>query len=208
MAQKPPVVLVKHDLETGLPRRGADGLCIGCGDGEAGEALGRLGDTGESNRFEGYTNGGESDKKIVRDVFVRGDRWFRTGDLMSRDTAGYFYFADRIGDTFRWKGENVSALEVENALSAYPGVVNATVYGVLVPGHDGRAGMAAIKTTPDFDIAGLFHQMSAQLPAYAVPDVYPHRLGNRNNRNLQTKETRADSSRLRPSRSKWSDICR
>ena len=169
MAQKPPVALVKHDADTGLPLRGADGLCIRCRDGEIGEALGRLGKAGEGNRFEGYTNGGESDKKIVRDVFARGDRWFRTGDLMSRDAAGYFYFADRIGDTFRWKGENVSTLEVANALSTYPGVINATVYGVVVPGYDGRAGMAAVETTADFDIAGLFDHMAAHLPAYAVP---------------------------------------
>ena len=88
--------------------------------------------------FEGYTKAAETEKKILRDVFKKGDVWFRTGDLMRRDEHGYFYFVDRIGDTFRWKGENVATSEVAEVLSAIPGIREANVYGVTVPGS-GRA---------------------------------------------------------------------
>ena len=94
-------------------------------------------------RFEGYTDKAASDLKVLRNVFVNGDAWFRSGDLMRQDSAGFFYFVDRIGDTFRWKGENVSTSEVAETLSTCPGVIEAIVYGVAVPGAEGRAGMAA-----------------------------------------------------------------
>ena len=84
----------------------------------------------------------------------KGDAWFRTGDLMRRDEHGYFYFVDRIGDTFRWKGENVATSEVAEALAAVPGIREANVYGVTVPGMDGRAGMAALVVDGDFDVDG------------------------------------------------------
>lgn len=169
MARRPPLELVRFNAESGLPARGEDGLCIRCGDDEPGEALGRLGAGRESHRFEGYTSEAESERKVVRDVLAPADRWLRTGDLMRRDAEGYYYFVDRLGDTFRWKGENVSTLEVGNALSDYPGIVNATVYGVEVPGHDGRAGMAAIETDDSFKIAGLYRHLCDVLPVYAVP---------------------------------------
>ena len=86
----------------------------------------------------------QNENKILRDVFEKGDAWFRTGDLMRHDERGYFYFVDRIGDTFRWKGENVSTSEVAEAIKAFPGIEDANVYGVTVLGRDGRAGMAAI----------------------------------------------------------------
>ena len=86
----------------------------------------------------------ERSNKILHDVFEKGDAWFRTGDLMRKDERGYFYFVDRVGDTFRWKGENVSTSEVADAHQHLPGVVEANVYGVTVLGRDGRAGMAAI----------------------------------------------------------------
>src|SRR5262249_59308320 len=117
---------------------------------EPGEALGPISD-GRSNaggRFEGYTGRTESERKILRDVFKPGDAWFRTGDLMRKDAAGFFYFVDRLGDTFRWKGENVSTSEVAEAITSFPGVADATVYGVAVPGADGRAGMAAVGAQP------------------------------------------------------------
>jgi fatty-acyl-CoA synthase len=102
-------------------------------------------------------------------VFTKGDRWFRTGDLLSKDTAGYFYFVDRIGDTFRWRGENVSATEVAAVLRAFPGITDAVVYGVAVPGNEGRAGMAAVTTDERFDLAALRVHLDAHLPHYAQP---------------------------------------
>merc|ERR1712205_186756 len=95
---------------------------------------------GEVDDFEGYTSEEATEKKILRDVFVKGDKYFRTGDLLSKDSKGYFYFVDRIGDTFRWKGENCSTMEVSEVVSAFPGVAEANAYGVKVPGVvDGRA---------------------------------------------------------------------
>jgi fatty-acyl-CoA synthase len=102
-------------------------------------------------------------------VFEPDDAWFRTGDLMRRDDMGYFYFVDRIGDTFRWKGENVSTAEVAQMLCACPGVLDAVVYGVTVPGADGRAGMAAVVTNPEFDVTALGRHLADRLPRYAHP---------------------------------------
>jgi fatty-acyl-CoA synthase len=102
-------------------------------------------------------------------VFEPGDAWFRTGDLMRKDDHGYFYFIDRIGDTFRWKGENVSTAEVSEAICAFPGVREASVYGVAVPGTDGRAGMAALVTDGELNLAAFRTHLIARLPAYARP---------------------------------------
>ena len=107
--------------------------------------------------------------KILRDVFEPGDRWFRTGDLMRKDHAGYYTFADRLGDTFRWKGENVATSEVSEALSSVPGIREVNVYGVAVAGMDGRAGMAALVVDGGFDIAGLAHRLEGRLAHYARP---------------------------------------
>ena len=136
--------------------------------GETGEVIGKI--SAEPGRtFDGYSTKADSEKKVLRDVFEAGDSWFRTGDLMRRDNQGYFYFVDRIGDTFRWKGENVATSEVAEALSVVSGVKEATVYGVAVPGMDGRAGMAALVATSSFDIAKLAAALSTSLPAYARP---------------------------------------
>lgn len=165
-----PAALVRFDVEAGAPLRGADGLCIRSEPGQVGEALGRIGEMKDGGgRFEGYTNAAETEKKIVRDVFVPGDAWFRTGDLMTRDAEGYFYFIDRIGDTFRWKGENVATLEVAETIAACPGVTDVSVYGVAVPRHDGRAGMAALVAGDGFDLRVLHEQLRERLPAYAIP---------------------------------------
>ena len=94
-----------------MPARGADGFCERCADGEIGEALGRI-DDDPSAHFEGYSEPIETEKKILRNVFQLGDAWMRTGDLMRRDAQGFYTFVDRIGDTFRWKGENVATFEV------------------------------------------------------------------------------------------------
>jgi fatty-acyl-CoA synthase len=102
-------------------------------------------------------------------VFEPGDAWFRTGDLMRQDDAGFYYFIDRIGDTFRWKGENVATSEVNEAMLDCPGVVDAAAYGVSVPGADGRAGMAAIVIDDRFDLTELQDHIARRLPAYARP---------------------------------------
>jgi fatty-acyl-CoA synthase len=162
-----PSRVVRFDVEKEMPVRGPDGLCIECGPDEAGEALGGISKRA-GREFEGYTVKADSDKKMLRDVFQKGDVWFRTGDLMRRDEHGYFYFVDRIGDTFRWKGENVSTGEVGAALQAVPGIREANVYGVTVPGLDGRAGMAALVVDGDFNLEALPARLKA-LPHYARP---------------------------------------
>jgi len=160
--------IVKFDVEHEMPVRGPEGFCIECADNEAGECIGEI--SNEAGKtFDGYSKAADTQKKILEDVFAKGDRWFRTGDLMKRDAHGYFYFVDRIGDTFRWKGENVATSEVAEALSVTPGVKEANVYGVHVPGQDGRAGMAALVTGSGFDIAGLAAAVARNLPAYARP---------------------------------------
>jgi fatty-acyl-CoA synthase len=133
-----------------------------------GEAIGQI--TSEPGKtFDGYTRQTDTQKKILHDVFEKGDAWFRTGDLMRRDTHDYFYFVDRIGDTFRWKGENVATSEVAEALGVIPGIKEANVYGVAVPGQDGRAGMASLVVGPEFDGATLAQKLATNLPSYARP---------------------------------------
>jgi fatty-acyl-CoA synthase len=165
-----PTAIVKHNADTGEPERNAQGFCIKVESGEAGEAIGRIGDEGAgSGQFEGYTDAAESGRKVLRNVFVVGDRWFRTGDLMRQDAAGYFYFVDRIGETFRWKGENVSTLEVAGVLASVQGIRDAVVYGVEVPEADGKAGMAMLVTDDAFSLDAISHAVANHLPAYARP---------------------------------------
>jgi hypothetical protein len=157
LAPRFPAVIVRYDAEREQPYRDDHGHCVRCAANEIGEALGRISSNWNDaeSRFEGYVNAAETERKILRNVFEDGDAWYRTGDLMRRDGRGFIYFVDRIGDTFRWKGENVSTLQVAEALSACPGVAEIVVYGVAVPGADGRAGMAAINAEPNFDLAAL-----------------------------------------------------
>jgi len=169
LAHRFPAAIVRFDLARGEPLRDADGRCIRCAADEVGEAIGRIEGATPGARFDGYTDAEASEKKILRDVFKPGDAWFRTGDLMRKDAQGYFYFVDRIGDTFRWKGENVSTSEVAEAIARCPGVLDATVYGVQVPGSDGRAGMAALVVGDGFDLAALHRHLEASLPSYARP---------------------------------------
>ena len=168
MAHRSPVALVRFDPETERPARGPDGFCVRCGTDEAGEALGAIA-AGADRRFEGYTDAQASRDKVLRDVFAPGDAWLRTGDLMKRDAAGFFSFVDRVGDTFRWRAENVSCAAVTAALADCPGVVAASVYGVAVPGTEGRAGMAAVVAGEGFDPAALRAHLAARLPRYARP---------------------------------------
>jgi len=171
LAHRSPVAIVAFDPETGAPRRDSQNRCIRCARGEVGEAIGRISaaDGDPAQRFEGYTSETESEKKLLRDVFEPGDAWLRSGDLMRLDARGFFHFVDRIGETFRWKGENVSAGEVAAAIEACPGVAAAAVYGVRVPHADGRAGMAAVVAEPGFELDRLRERLAVALPAYARP---------------------------------------
>jgi fatty-acyl-CoA synthase len=171
LAHRFPTTLVRFDTERGEPARNDQGLCIPCAQNETGEAIGRIFEdpSNAGNRFEGYTSDEATAKKILRDVFEPGDTWFRTGDLMRKDEQGYFYFVDRAGDTFRWKGENVATAEVEAVSSKFPGVMKANVYGVSIPRADGRAGMAALVTNEELDLAAFRAHLLKHLPGYAHP---------------------------------------
>jgi fatty-acyl-CoA synthase len=162
------VRLVKFDIEAELPVRGEDGLCMEAPAGEPGEAIGLIKNDARHN-YTGYADKAATERKVLRDVFEHGDAWFRTGDLMRQDEAGYFYFVDRIGDTFRWKGENVSTTEVAEALGRFPGVYEVNVYGVKIDKLDGRAGMAAITPGADFHLETLRDYLARELPGYARP---------------------------------------
>jgi fatty-acyl-CoA synthase len=164
-------LLVVADIETSEPARNQLGLCIPCATNQVGEALGKIVDdlTISGTTFEGYTSMEASEKKILRDVVEPGDSWFRTGDLMRKDEKGYYYFVDRIGDTFRRKGENVATSEIAEIISVFPGVQHANVYGVAVPGVEGRVGMAALTIDGGIDMAGFRNHLAGRLPAYARP---------------------------------------
>lgn len=161
--------LVRFDVAAEVPVRGADGRCVRCAPGETGELLGRITRL-PTERFDGYADPAATEAKILRDVFQPGDTWFRTGDLLRRDADGDFFFVDRIGDTFRWKGENVSTQAVAEALTDRGGTTLVVAYGVEVPGCEGRAGMVALVCGPDgFDPADLLAAARERLPPAARP---------------------------------------
>jgi fatty-acyl-CoA synthase len=160
--------LVQFDVENESVIRGPDGLCIECGPGQVGECVGEIGVDARSE-YTGYLDRQASDSKVLHDVFERGDVWFATGDLMKMDAEGYLYFVDRVGDTFRWKGENVSTNEVAERLQVFDGVDQATVYGVAVDGADGRAGMVALVLDGAFDAKAFGEHVARELPTYAQP---------------------------------------
>jgi fatty-acyl-CoA synthase len=165
--------IVRYDVERDEHARDARGRCVEAPRGEVGEMIGRLPFSKRMalGRFEGYTSEADSDRKLLRDVFRKGDCWYRTGDLMRQDSRGYFYFVDRIGDTYRWKGENVSTQEVAELLGPFPGVHTANVYGVTIDGQDGRAGMVALVMNDGapFDGPRFFAFVNERLPRYAAP---------------------------------------
>jgi fatty-acyl-CoA synthase len=171
LAHRLPVALLRFDYDREEPIRDAEGFCERCAVDEAGEAVGLIADDerARAGRFEGYADARATERKVLRNVFKSGDAWYRTGDLMRRDAAGFYYFVDRIGDTFRWRGENVSTAEVMGALAAAPGVTEGVVYGVSVPGTDGRAGMAALVVTSEFNVETFRAVVAERLPAYARP---------------------------------------
>ncbi len=166
LGHRSPIALVEFDLEGEAPRRDAQGRCRRVSRGQAGEAIARI---DAATPFEGYADAEATTRKILRDVFAPGDAWFRSGDLLRQDAEGFYYFVDRIGDTFRWKGENVSTAEVAAALLATGLVSDAVAYGVAAPAWDGRAGMAAVAPARGFDLAALHAGVAARLPAFARP---------------------------------------
>jgi len=169
--------IVRFDMNSeDVVRDRATGLCIPADADEAGEMLGVVSSSDPTTEFKGYAGGdasGANDKKLLRNVFGRDDLYFRTGDLLRRDAAGYIFFSDRIGDTFRWHGENVATTEVAEVVSAVRGVQEVNVYGVEVPGHDGRAGCAAITPTGDvkLDDTTIASSQHAQGAALELQDV-------------------------------------
>ncbi|HEX5206442.1 MAG TPA: long-chain-acyl-CoA synthetase [Steroidobacteraceae bacterium] len=171
LSHRYPVALVRSDPASGAPVRDAEGRCIPCQPGEPGEAIGQIALAAGSPgaRFEGYADAEATRRKVLRDVFRPGDAWYRTGDLMSRDAQGFYYFVDRIGDTFRWKGENVSTTEVAAMLAGCRGITDVAVYGVAVPGTEGRAGMAALVVGPEFELTAFRRELAGKLPDYARP---------------------------------------
>ena len=171
LSSRLPVALLRFDVETSEPWRNAEGFCERCLPNEIGEAVGLMPDADglRAGRFEGYADAAASARKVLRNVFKEGDSWYRTGDLMRRDERGYHYFVDRVGETYRWKGENVSTAEVLTALMACRGVIDGVVYGVVVPGADGRAGTAALVVNAEFDLAAFRSEAALRLPPYARP---------------------------------------
>nr|XP_020649086.1 long-chain fatty acid transport protein 4 [Pogona vitticeps] len=165
-----PVKLVRVNEDTMELVRGPDGLCILCKPGEPGQLVGRIKQNDPMQRFDGYLNHDANAKKIARDIFTHGDSAYLTGDVLVMDELGYLYFRDRTGDTFRWKGENVSTTEVEGTLSRILNMTDVIVYGVDVPGTEGKAGMAAIVDPHrSCDLEAFTENMKKALPAYARP---------------------------------------
>jgi putative long chain acyl-CoA synthase len=138
------VMLVAYDASSGRPERGSDGFVREVDDGEPGLLLARIGDDHPLAHFDGYLDEEETERKIVRDALELGDAWFNTGDVLRCDEEGDYWFVDRVGDTFRWRGENVSTEQVARVVRRASFCSSAVVYGVEVPGHEGRAGAAAI----------------------------------------------------------------
>lgn len=167
LARRMGIRLVEYDVETDDIRRGPDGRVIPVDFDTPGELVTRISDV---TPFEGYSDEEATERKILRDAFADGDAYYRTGDLLRQDADGYYFFVDRVGDTFRWKGENVSTAEVALVLGDCPGVLEANVYGVEVPGTDGRAGMATVVVDDDtFDVGVVHEHVTANLAAYARP---------------------------------------
>jgi fatty-acyl-CoA synthase len=164
--------VVRYEVENGSYARGADGGFVLCKPGEVGELIAEVLDgPGAAGFFEGYTSAQATQAKVLRDVFRPGDRWVRSGDLVRFDAEDYFYFVDRVGDTFRWKGENVSTDEVAAVLGQFAGPAVVNVYGVRVAGTEGRAGMVALTyaDAAQFDPVAFHSFAAAQLADYAVP---------------------------------------
>ncbi|CAJ1049428.1 very long-chain acyl-CoA synthetase-like [Xyrichtys novacula] len=164
-----PYALIRYDTEKEEPVKDSRGFCIEVPRGETGLLVAKI---GKRTPFSGYAkNQQQTEKKKLSDVFVKGDLYFNSGDLLRIDEEGFVFFQDRIGDTFRWKGENVATTEVSDLLVMVDCVEEANVYGVKVPGHEGRIGMAALKLKEnmDFDGKAAYQHVKQYLPSYARP---------------------------------------
>ncbi len=170
-----PYAVVKYDVDNDEIVRDANGRCIKAGKGEAGLLMGKI---TEKTKFEGYTSKEATEKKIVRNAFEEGDAWFNTGDLIKRVDVGFafgiphFQFVDRVGDTFRWRSENVSTNEVGEIINQHPKIEITNVYGVEIPGTEGRAGMASLvlkEDAGDLDMDEFAQFVNKELPAFARP---------------------------------------
>ncbi|XP_012689335.1 long-chain fatty acid transport protein 1 [Clupea harengus] len=165
-----PIQLVRVNEENMELVRDSRGLCFPCKTGEPGLLVGKINQQDPLRRFDGYANQDATSKKIAHNVFKKGDTAYLSGDVLVMDDLGYMYFRDRSGDTFRWKGENVSTTEVEGTLSGLLGQTDVAVYGVPVPGAEGKAGMATIaEATGGFDCEAFLREVQAALPPYARP---------------------------------------
>ncbi|MGF0241391.1 long-chain-acyl-CoA synthetase [Rhodococcus sp. IEGM1300] len=161
--------LAAYDHDSGLPLRGANGFMRKVAKGERGLLLAKIDDKAP---LDGYTDPQNTAKVVLTDVFQKGDRYFNTGDLLRNIGFGHAQFVDRLGDTYRWKGENVSTTEVENILLQHPNISEAVAYGVEIVNTNGRAGMAAItpaESLATLDFSGLLAFVRERMPAYAVP---------------------------------------
>lgn len=161
--------LIKYDVEKDEPVRDGNGYCIKVPKGEVGLLICKI---TRLTPFSGYAGGKtQTEKKKLKDVFKKGDLYFNSGDLLMIDHDNFIYFHDRVGDTFRWKGENVATTEVADILGLVDFIQEVNVYGVPVPGHEGRIGMASIKMKEDreFDGKKLFKHVVDYLPSYARP---------------------------------------
>ncbi|XP_051988086.1 long-chain fatty acid transport protein 1-like [Xyrauchen texanus] len=165
-----PICLVKVNEETMELVRDNQGLCVPCQPGEPGLLVGRINQQDPLRRFDGYASQDATRKKIAHNVFKKNDSAYLSGDVLVMDELGYMYFRDRSGDTFRWKGENVSTTEVEGTLSNMLGQTDVAVFGVAVPGTEGKAGMAAIAdSTGSFNFESFLREVQQALPPYARP---------------------------------------
>lgn len=164
-----PISIIKADPDSGEPIRGKNGLCQECKPNEPGVFVGKI-TANPSRSFLGYVDKKASEKKVIRDVFKKGDSAFLSGDILIADERGNLFFVDRTGDTFRWKGENCSTSEIEAQVSNEAGYRDCVMYGVEIPNVEGRAGMATIADPErSLDLKALGDSLRKSLPSYARP---------------------------------------
>ncbi|XP_053209869.1 long-chain fatty acid transport protein 4-like isoform X2 [Panonychus citri] len=165
-----PLTIIKVNVETGEPIRGEDGLCQNVGPGDVGMIIAKIKQNDHLYGFDGYVDREATRKKILADVLTRGDQYFVSGDLVTVDKYGYIYFKDRIGDTYRWRGENVATNEIEAMIARFCDNSDAAVFGVEIPGEEGKVGMAAIvDSSASLDLVKLINFLRSSLPNYALP---------------------------------------